>query len=369
MSTKQSNLDPTPEDIKALLGDVPLLRDWLDLREERKIEERRAFIVEFAGMPKAGKSSAIENLRHFFSHAYRVQVSDEPTLVNSPLNEYQVYTPAEGVSLRTPAYLKSSKVDFNTWAGAYGIHELLQANHDRHNDLVILDRGPWDAGCWLQYWINKESANLLQGAELKQIADFFHLDHWVTRADLHVVLVVDPADAADREQTSRLIQHRGFASNTDGMQAMREIYEREFGELKMTKAKLCPNIGDDGALFLDSTRWALKAVSVKIIQAIFAVLRAKINHHAAKLLISEDLVAKTMENYLPQNEMQRRNSLKILPQYVKKAHSLDPIRRFRLSQMIRQHQAPIDLDLAARESKASRLKATLEELYRKAQSS
>jgi hypothetical protein len=41
-------------------------------------------------------------------------------------------------------------VDLNVWAGAYSL-QLLEATHDNYHDRVILDRGPWDASCWLHY--------------------------------------------------------------------------------------------------------------------------------------------------------------------------------------------------------------------------
>jgi hypothetical protein len=41
----------------------------------------RAFVMEFAGTPKAGKSTAVEAIRHFFTrHGYRVHVLVEASV-------------------------------------------------------------------------------------------------------------------------------------------------------------------------------------------------------------------------------------------------------------------------------------------------
>src|SRR5207247_2284326 len=132
------------------LGRLPLLRAWRTLTQKAAAFPDRSFVVEFAGMPKAGKSTSIEGVRQFFSHGHKTERwknSEEWIDLR-----YRVHTPAEGVSLRTPARLKVDPIDFNTWAGAYALQELLQAAHDGYNDLVVLDRGPWDASCWLEYY-------------------------------------------------------------------------------------------------------------------------------------------------------------------------------------------------------------------------
>src|ERR1041385_7123124 len=133
---------------ESYLPRLKVLEDWLE--RKKNPGDRRAFIVEFAGMPKSGKSLAIENLRHFFSHGPRLKIAVKG-LEWGKAEGFRVHTPAEGVSFRTPNYFKHNGFHFNAWSGAYALQELLEACHDDHHDIVILDRGPWDAGCWLQY--------------------------------------------------------------------------------------------------------------------------------------------------------------------------------------------------------------------------
>jgi len=255
---------------------LDLIKIWQDARAPESTE-RRALVIEFAGMPKAGKSSEIETLRHFFSHGSKIPASgrnngDEARVIKK--DGFIVYTPAEGVSLRTPNYLKKDPLDYNTWAGAYAIQELLQARHDYSNDIVILDRGPWDAGCWLRYWAKQANS----GDE--DVAQFFQLERWIVLADLHVVLTVDPAAAAERERKSRLVAHKGPSSNVDLMNAMRQIYLDSFGVLKETKLRACPHVGEDGALLIDTTYVPPQEVAMKFLTGFFKVLEAKIRARA-----------------------------------------------------------------------------------------
>ncbi len=249
-----------------MLPRLDLLKKW---SEARIGPDHRAFVIEFAGMPKAGKSSAISNIRHFLSHG--------PKVHGGALSSgYRVYTPAEGVSLRTPAYLKKRLLDFNTWAGAYALQELLQARHDNYNDVVLLDRGPWDAGCWLQYVKSSALSEDDDANDVQQMVAFFQMAHWMELSDLHVVMVVDPAEARDRERAQRLIRHEGPAADETLMNAMAEIYRESFERLRDEKTACCAHVGEMSSLLLDATKMDPKAVALNVLDRMFKVLERKL---------------------------------------------------------------------------------------------
>ncbi|MBI4524830.1 MAG: hypothetical protein HY695_13585 [Deltaproteobacteria bacterium] len=281
MAERSTSSEDYAEQAKELQKKLPLVLEWAkDRLDPNANGTRRAFIVEFAGMPKSGKSSTIETVRHFFSHGPK-SVADEgwadKDLKPQMKDGYRVDTPAEGVSLRTPNYLRSDPFAYNTWAGAYALQELLQASHDLYSHIVILDRGPWDASCWLQYWKEnppKKKSDLAKGCQ--QIEKFLRLDTWMTLADLHVVFVIEPEQAAEREKRKRLIQHGGASSNPNLMKAMWTIYHAQFQELQKTKMRDCPHVGQKSALLVDTTNTPQKKVELQVIGAIFSVLDAKI---------------------------------------------------------------------------------------------
>jgi hypothetical protein len=303
------------------------LQEWIRSRPAGK-GERRAFIIEFAGMPKAGKSGTIKNVRQYFSSGSKIRIVEAPGSIK---RTYEIYTPAEGVSLRTPAVLKQNLVDFNCWAGAYALQELLQARHDNHHDLVILDRGPWDAGCWLEYVKTIRSDHPVSPEDAAEIIDFFQLPHWMTCADLHVVLVVDPAEAAERERRERLITHHGPVSDRTLMTAMKQIYERKFQELKQTKTEQCPHVGEASTLFLDTTKMGSLEVASAVIDRAFDVIDRKV---AARVVITVEELWAAIEPFVTRTV--RTDQLPIvrqrLPEIVNEARttlSVDKIARFR----------------------------------------
>src|SRR5579862_398942 len=90
----------------------------------------RAFVLEFAGTPKSGKSTAVEAVRHFFSR-----------------NQFRVHVLTERAAV-CPIPMKGH-LFFNTWCACSMIAELL-ANVDLDTDIIIVDRGILDALVWLQ---------------------------------------------------------------------------------------------------------------------------------------------------------------------------------------------------------------------------
>lgn len=287
---------------------LPRLLSWAKQRSDAG-DPPRAFIVEFAGMPKAGKSSAIETIRHYFSHGPKTKVVGPDRASNAG---YRVHTPAEGVSLRTPNYLKQDPTDFNTWAGAYALQELLQARHEFFYELVILDRGPWDASCWLEQLCAPQPPD-----DSRRIYGFFRLPCWQILADLHVVLVVDPKIASHRERDQRLIDHRGPASDQNLMTAMRRIYETNFKELQEVKAYHDRDYGSLAAMKLDTTELRSKEVVVKIIDRILDLVEAKLERNQLKQVEQSLLTIK--DGLAPYEQSEFDN---YAPLYLRRARSL-----------------------------------------------
>lgn len=313
---------------KALLPRLTLLDEWF---EERAGEEsRRAFIIEFAGMPKAGKSSAIEDVRHYFSHGPKLLVDVKGPQLGRLRDGYLLHTPAEGVSLRTPRYLKTNLLDFNTWAGAYAVQELLQARHDNYHHMVILDRGPWDASCWIRYVLEAGGEDLrLPEQEVEPIRQFFKLPLWATLSDLHVVLVVDPAIAREREISSRLIEAGGAASNNKMMTRMLEIYSQETDELRERKAKHCPETGENSVLLLNTSGSSKKQIALQIISAILDQIERKLEtiRQGAPFFTAREVGELLLPTMQTAPEDVRSPVRRYIPVFVRRANELKPLSR------------------------------------------
>lgn len=146
----------------------------------------RAFVIEFAGTPKAGKSTSVEAIRHFFSrHGFTVHVLVERASV-------------------CPIPMKGH-LFFNTWCAATMLAELI-ANVDTETDIIIVDRGLFDALVWLTL---QRQRGELTPEEACTIERFLLLERWRKLIDLAVVMNVDADEAMERENSTRIIAKDG----------------------------------------------------------------------------------------------------------------------------------------------------------------
>jgi thymidylate kinase len=175
----------------------------------------RAFVIEFAGTPKAGKSTSVEAIRHFFSrHDFRVHVLIERASV-------------------CPIPMKGH-LFFNTWCAATMLAELV-ANVDTETDIIIVDRGLFDALVWLTL---QRQRHEVTADEARVIESFLLLDRWRSLIDLAVVMNVPPDEAMQRENSQRISAKPGSIMNQEVLEnigaavsrAVRE-YRPKFGNV------------------------------------------------------------------------------------------------------------------------------------------
>ena len=111
----------------------------LQLRAEEALarfrnEGRKPIIIEFAGVPKSGKTSTIGQIYNFFKRCgFRVQVVVERASV-CPIRDKKHFT-------------------FNVWTASTTLAQILQNTQEPPRsddpDILILDRGLFDSVCWL----------------------------------------------------------------------------------------------------------------------------------------------------------------------------------------------------------------------------
>src|SRR5882762_953575 len=132
--------------VKKLEADTKIIQSYLGF-------SKRAFVIEFAGTPKSGKSTTVEAIRHFLSrHGFRVHVlSERAALCPIPMKGH---------------------LFFNTWCASSMLAELL-ANVETETDIIIIDRGLFDALVWLTL---QEQRGELTEAEAGTIEAFLLLE-------------------------------------------------------------------------------------------------------------------------------------------------------------------------------------------------
>jgi predicted NUDIX family phosphoesterase len=161
---------------------------------------RRAFIVELAGTPKAGKSTSVQMIRQFFEACgFRVHVLKERA-AECPL-------PMKGHFF------------FNSWTTCSMIAEVL-ATVDTDTDLLILDRGFFDALMWLELQLRRGQVT---ADEARTFSDFVLLDRWRRLVDLTIVMEVAPEIAIQRENQHRLLHRTGSIMSPDVLNELNQV--------------------------------------------------------------------------------------------------------------------------------------------------
>ena len=172
------------------------------LRDEVKLP----LVVEFAGSPKAGKSTTIDIVTHFFKRT-----------------GFKTWAPTEGASKRTPYFLRRDLVAFNAWALNYAISEILVAYHNiEEYDLVVLDRGPFDSLAWMR--VLKDDGNLDQDG-YDRIERFARHPKWANLVERVYLFTCTPKTSMDREHDAKLIRGKGTAMNPEMLEKLRVQYD------------------------------------------------------------------------------------------------------------------------------------------------
>jgi predicted NUDIX family phosphoesterase len=183
--------------IQALEARAAHLRELLD-----KEFARRAFVLEFAGTPKSGKSTSVEAARHFFAR-----------------NGFRVHVLAERAAM-CPIPMKGH-LFFNTWCMASMLAELL-ANFETETDLIIVDRGLMDSLVWL---VMQKARGEITATDASCFESFVLLDRWVSLIDLALVLYVDPDEALKRERSQCIATADGSIMNRNMLTAISGVVD------------------------------------------------------------------------------------------------------------------------------------------------
>ena len=159
----------------------------------------RAFVVEFAGTPKSGKSTSVEAIRHFFRrYGFNVHVLTE--------RADQCPIPMKG------------HLFFNTWCATSMLAELLE-NVETTTDIIIVDRGLFDALIWFR---TQAKRGELSAKELTDIENFLLMDRWQNLFDLVAVLRASATTALERENANRITTRPGSIMNISMLETLSE---------------------------------------------------------------------------------------------------------------------------------------------------
>jgi thymidylate kinase len=164
----------------------------------------RPLIIEFAGLPGAGKTSAIDLLdRYFRREGWRVRIVMEGAQA-CPISQ-------------------EHRLPFAAWAAHRMANLLLEETYaPRPCDLLLIDRGIFDAQVFLRL-LHAES--LISDAQTQVLGDYLQLPFWAELIDLIFLLDISPAESLRRRAADSLTQRPGPILNDRTLQHLAQCYE------------------------------------------------------------------------------------------------------------------------------------------------
>jgi predicted NUDIX family phosphoesterase/thymidylate kinase len=165
------------------------------INRKKSVLPRRPIVIEFCGSPKAGKSSCISSLAMFLRrNGFRTVVISERGAICPIRNKFDP--------------------SFNIWAGCSGLAQFSEviANHSKYYDVVIMDRGFFDAICWFRW---QRKLQKLNDRHYDKFVDFFLSPRWISNVSILYVFKAAPEISLRREHATLLTDKRGSIMNED----------------------------------------------------------------------------------------------------------------------------------------------------------
>lgn len=186
-----------------------LAEEVFNLKKEHR--QKRPIVIEFSGSPKAGKTSCINSLELFLKR-----------------NGFSVRIIQERASI-CPVSDKQSPM-FNLWTACMSLAGLIGTLEDKKNqvDVLILDRGIFDALCWFEWLVS----NSKMEEEQRYITEkFILMDELVKTIDIVFAFYVEPDISIVREYSNLLTNKPGSIMNKkvlgDYLKAIEATYDNK----------------------------------------------------------------------------------------------------------------------------------------------
>lgn len=190
------------------------------IRAERLAHEVREMVpkpivIEFAGLPKAGKSSTLSNVQMFLKRCgFKTEIV---------------------VEMASVCPIKDKKhAHFNAWTACTTLSQILEKTQEppRADDaqILFLDRGIFDAICWFRVM---ERLCRVKSEDRQQIERFLRLDDWRKKVTGVILMTANPEDALSREQgLLEVVGTPGSIMNHEVLSQLKNIYDQAAKELQ-----------------------------------------------------------------------------------------------------------------------------------------
>jgi len=179
---------------------------------KRRVRPRRPIVIEFSGSPKSGKTSALNSLDIFLRrNGFRTRVLTERASVCPIPNKFDPV--------------------FNVWTGCAALNQLMDtiANNALRVDVIIMDRGFFDALCWFEW---QRTNGLLRKDDYSRFINFFLAPRFRMVIDLVLAFDASPDTSIEREYRNLLTRKEGSVMRKEVLSSYREIVSQSLEKYK-----------------------------------------------------------------------------------------------------------------------------------------
>ena len=161
-------------------------------------------IVEFAGLPRSGKSSVIEVARDYF--------------LRSGLQLRMT-----GEAARTCPFGSDHRVEIACWTANQALNSVLAARFSLPREVLVLqDRGLFDALAFFRLLLDE---GIIRTDTLAEFSSYFASTRWARLVDLVILFDVSPEVALERDMAARLSAGEGTITNRSTLPKLAEAYD------------------------------------------------------------------------------------------------------------------------------------------------
>lgn len=223
-----------------------------DIQQYKK-QNVEPIIVEFSGLPRTGKSSCIENIATVLRRVgFSVKIVREWGEV-CPLND------------------KHSPV-FNLWTVSHTIINILESGII-HSDILLLDRGIYDAICWFRWMKNQ---NYITENDEEKFKNFLLWEGFKQKINLVCSFIAKPEVALSRERSPLLL-------DCDGRIMNHKVLEQYLFAIQEINKE---NLGLSKIINIDTTYQNNYETSIKIIKELIDILKEQLTEKIGCIKLS-----------------------------------------------------------------------------------
>lgn len=226
------------------------------LAQQMREQCPKPIVIEFAGLPKAGKSSTLSNVQMFLKRCgFKTEVVVERASV-CPIKD-------------------KKHAHFNAWTACTTLAQILEKTQEppRSDDaqILFLDRGLFDAICWFRVM---ERLCRIRKEDREQVEKFLRIDDWRDKVSGVILMTANPDDALQREKgLLEIVGSPGSIMNPEVLNQLRNIYDQTAEELKNEFSIIRIDTSDDS---LSTPNKSAEYALDKIIDLIELALEEKI---------------------------------------------------------------------------------------------